>query len=89
MIYMTRVSREQFAFNSNLEVVHEPTGATVSTSKYESPLDACSTIKVSWGRMSDWGRIGDPPKGSSDYDRWEVVRMGCELLLERARQDRK
>lgn len=85
---MTPVTREQFTYKSDLEVVHEPTGATVSTSKYDNPLDACSTIRLSWGRISDWGRIGDLLKGSQDYDRWEVAQIGCELLHERARQKR-
>jgi hypothetical protein len=80
---MTPVTREQFSYKSDLEVVHEPTGANVSTYKYESPADACSTITV------NWGRIGDLLEGAQDYDRWEVARVGCELLRERARRKQK
>jgi hypothetical protein len=70
---MTPVKREQFEHRSDLEVLHRPTGTSVSTYRYENPADACSTIKVNFG-------IGD-----EEYDRWEICRVAFELLRESAR----
>jgi hypothetical protein len=70
---MTPVRREQFEFRSDLEVIHRPTGACISTFRYDNPADACSSIKVNFG-------IED-----AEYDRWEICRVACELLRESAR----
>lgn len=80
---MTDVTREQFDLVSDLEVVHRPTGARVSTYRYENPADACSTITVNFGRAGVRLENGD------DYDRGDVVRVACELLRERAQTTRR
>lgn len=68
-----RVKREEFEHRSDLEVLHRPTGTSVATYRYENPEDACSSIKVNFG-MAD-----------TEYDRWEICSVACDLLRESAR----
>jgi hypothetical protein len=75
---VTPVGRDQFQFRGDLEVIHLPTGATVSTYRYDDPAHACSTINV------NFARAGERLDSGGDYDRWDVVRVACELLRERA-----
>ena len=68
---MAPVKEEDFQFKSDIEVVHRPTGANVSTYRYPNPADACSTITVSFG------------PDNSEYDRMDIVRAAYELLRKR------
>jgi hypothetical protein len=70
---MKPVKREEFHHKSDLEVLHRPTGTSVSTYRYDDPAHACSSIKVNFGTAGE------------EYDRWEVCRVACELLRERVR----
>ena len=72
-IFMAPVKEEDFQFKSDIEVVHRPTGANVSTYRYLNPADACSTITVSFG------------PDDSEYDRMDIVRAAYELLRQKAR----
>ena len=70
---MAPVKKEDFQIKSDIEVVHRPTGANISTYRYPNPDDACSTITVSFG-----------PDDSEDH-RMDIVRAAYELLRQRAR----
>jgi hypothetical protein len=69
---MPPVKKEEFQFKSDVEVVHRPTGASISTHRYQNPVDACSSMTVNFGP-------------DSEYDRMDIVRVAYELLREKAR----
>jgi hypothetical protein len=69
---MPPVKREEFQFKSDVEVVHRPTGASISTYRYQNPDDACSSMIVNFGP-------------DSEYDRMDIVRVAYELLREKVR----
>jgi len=69
---MKAVEPEQFLHTSDLEVLHRPTGTSVSTYRYDNPADACSSIKVNFGTSDE------------EYDRLEIIRVACELLRQSA-----
>jgi hypothetical protein len=71
---MKAVKPEEFQHTSDLEVLHRPTGTSVSTYRYDDPADACSSIKVNFGTADE------------GYDRGEIIRVACELLRESARR---
>lgn len=72
-IHMPPVKKEDFLFISDVELVHRPTGANISTNRYPNPDDACSTVTVNFGP--------DDP----EYDRMDIVRAAYELLRQKAR----
>jgi hypothetical protein len=80
---MTPVTREQFEFESNLMVIHKPTGASFSTYEYDDPENVGSDIKM------NWGRAGDVLESGEDYDRGEVGKIAVQLLREQARREAK
>ena len=71
---MKAVRPEQFLHTSDIEVLHRPTGTSVSTRRYENPADACSSLQINFGVADE------------EFDRWEVCRVACELLRESARR---
>jgi hypothetical protein len=71
--FMAPIKEEDFLFKSDIEIVHRPTGANISTYRYPDPADACSTITVSFG------------PDDSKYDRMDIVRAAYELLRQKAR----
>jgi hypothetical protein len=80
---MTPVTREQFEFESNLMVIHKPTGASFSTYEYDDPENVGPDIKM------NWGRAGDVLESGEDYDRGEVGKIAVQLLREQARREAK
>jgi hypothetical protein len=70
-ILMPPVKREEFQFKSDVELVHRPTGASISTYRYQNPADACSSMTVNFGT-------------DSEYDRMDILRVAYELLREKA-----
>jgi len=72
-LFMASIKEEDFLFKSDIEIVHRPTGANISTYRYPDPADACSTITVSFG------------PDDSEYDRMDIVRAAYELLRQKAR----
>ena len=70
---MAPVKKENFQIKSDVEVVHRPTGANISTYRYPNPDDACSTITVNFG------------PDDFEYDRMDIIRAAYELLRQRAR----
>jgi len=76
---MTAVTREQFEIVSDIEVLHVPTGARISTYRYPDPQNAVSSINA------NWGRAGDRLENGEDYSQEDVKAMACKLLLEQAK----
>lgn len=72
---MAFVTRDEFEFRSELEVVHLPTGAVLHAYPYVDPDDMLRSIKIHWGRTS--------AAGLTDYAE-QIRRVGSQLLLERA-----
>jgi hypothetical protein len=77
---ITPVRRDQFEFKNDVEIVHVPTGARISTYRYHNPENACSTVKV------NWGKAGDRLESGEDYSREEVMQVACALLREQAKK---
>ena len=76
----SKVSRDQFEFQSDLKVRHRPTGATVSTHRYHDPAESCSTITVNYGLAEEYLSNGH------EFSRKEIKVVACRLLRERAVQ---
>lgn len=76
---MVCVTPEEFKIRSELEAVHLPTGAVFQAYPYSNPDDLLQSIKV------HWGRAGSPAESTGDYAE-QVLRVGSQLLLERARR---
>jgi hypothetical protein len=75
------VTREQFRIESDLEVVHVPTGSTFSAYPYYNPDDVLRSVTANWGRVADEsGAIGG-------YARQDIRVMAVQILLERARRN--
>ena len=70
---MSPIKEEDFLFKSDIEIVHRPTGANISTYRYPNPADACSTITVSFG------------PDNSEYDRMDIVRAVASPLARSGR----
>ena len=70
---MSPIKEEDFLFKSDIEIVHRPTGANISTYRYPNPADACSTITVSFG------------PDNSEYDRIDIVRAVASPLARSGR----
>jgi hypothetical protein len=77
---MTPVTREQFEFESNLMVIHKPTGASFSTYEYDDPENVGSDIKM------NWGRAGDVLESGEDYDRGEVGKIAVQAAKRSAKR---
>ncbi len=75
-----RVTRDQFQFLSDVEVVHVPTGAKFSTYRYADPANAGST------HTENLGRLGERLEGGEEYSAAEVRVMAVGLLREKALQ---
>ena len=74
---MLEVDQTQFVFQSDICVVHRPTGSKFSTDHYENPEE--TRIK-----SINWGHNGENPAYGSDYSRAEVLSCAKKLLVERA-----
>jgi hypothetical protein len=76
------VVREQFRVESELEVIHEPTGITFSAYPYSNPDDMLKSITANWGSAEDESGVIE------GYARADISRMAAEILLEQARRER-
>lgn len=77
---MKTVTREQFKFLGDLEVVHVPTGATFWTYPYSNPDDVVRSITANWARAED------KSEAINEYARQDISRMAVKILLDRARK---
>jgi hypothetical protein len=78
---MKSVTREQFRVESDLEVVHEPTGITFYAYPYINPDDMLKSITANWRSVEDESGFIE------DYAREDIVRMAAEILLEQTRRN--
>lgn len=76
---MLEVTQKQFVFQSDVCVIHRPTGSKFTTDHFANPEE--TRIK-----FINWGRDGGAPVTGSDYSRAEVLSCAKKLLLERARE---
>ncbi|MBU1173989.1 MAG: hypothetical protein KKH72_01200 [Alphaproteobacteria bacterium] len=76
---MLEVDQKQFVFQSDICVIHRPTGSKFTTDHFANPEE--TRIK-----FINWGRDGALPTSGSDYSRAEVLTYAKQLLLERARE---
>ena len=77
---MKTVTREQFTIESELEVVHVPTGIMFSTYPYNDPGDRVRSMTTS-RRPTDESEIIE------GYAYQDISRMAAEILLEQAQQE--
>ena len=75
---MTNVMPDQFELVSDLEILHRPTGARISTYRYENPADACSTVTINWGRAVEVLESGE------DFNQDDIKRVACTMLRKKA-----
>lgn len=78
---MKTVTREQFRIESDLEVVHVPTGTTFSAYPYSNPDDMLQSIAANWVRAEDRSGFIE------DYARHDISRVAAEILLEQAHRN--
>ncbi len=75
------VTREQFRIESELEVVHVPTGMTFSAYPYSDPDDMVRSITTNRRPKDESGVI-------EEYVYQDISRMAAEILIELTQQKR-
>ena len=76
---MLEVDQSQFVFQSDICVIHRPTGSKFSTDHFAHPDE--TRIK-----FISWGQDDAKPLKNSGYSRADVLTLANRLLLERARE---
>lgn len=76
---MLAVDPKQFVFQSDVCVIHRPTGSKFTSDHFAHPDE--TRIK-----FINWGSDGDAKIAGSDYSRAEVLTFAKRLLVERARE---
>lgn len=80
---LTKVHDDQFVFEGDLRVRHVPTDATVSTYKYDDPMDLCLS-HTNNGRADECLDNGDEFSIDEIRNRaWKLLRHRALLLAGR------